>query len=958
MSYFVDLVSLQEDLRQQYDKATRCVPVLPLEDDEGLPLHQLYGEVLLEEDLSVLKKTRSPNEQSGKRTLNHMKDLFYTDNKPLNRIIMKGEAGMGKTVFCLKMLESWCNSFRSDNSESAENELREVISIFHLVFYVPLRLLTEACSVVDMVCASVSGGNKEVSERVKRMLRSQDIRCLVVLDGLDEWRVPSSCMTQGFPNTHDLVNTVLFCTSRPWELLKLPLSLFKGEDKVVEILGLQHSSIEDVVRNILVNFYGATGTFSLFKERIKDNPEKAELAVLKSLLRIPMVLTTSCHLFCEKDDNRQPSVKENCSMFASYFMTCFFLSLIETMIKRAEKKHSDVALFLRDSRKMKTNTQAVPKILNGFGHIKDFNEVLKPLSQLAFNDIVSDEAHLVYEKYELERDIGRANLELALKVGLINQAKAPGRFYQQNISLNFYHKTIQEFLAALHVVLGDDHTFTSFCGNFTTIDKVMNLSYVILFIFGLDPSVGCRLSERIKNISDTDKDILVFRKTFDCGLDKVEKLYTLQCGWFQEMNHSLSYIQDTGYNLAFYVGDVYLQFMNHNSTLVKTTCDIMSSKKCSIVSVFLNEIQGSIHNIIQLLPECSHLTSLHVSQMDRRDTKMLGDILASMKKLQYITYRAKVGYGVVNALRNIKHVKCIQLQDTNLDGLLLGKPKELETIVLDNTQGSLKRFIKCLVSCSHLTSLHIIGITVQDRKCLAKVLRKLKCLTSIQYHVSTGEIDEDTDVVKALQNLVHLKHIDLGCIRLTDNNTISFEKTKLQSLMMHDIQGSLTETLSCLPRCAYLKTLNYTHNGRDANRKNRKLFGKILTGLGNLEHLKYHGERVCDDSVDSIVINGLQQLTKLKSIDLWWIKQSDKTCTTNSLSCTHMSQLEQLKMFGLEMPSDMWLNLVTSLLSVPNIVHVEIGETCIDGRTMNKIRSHPRVIVTEAINEFLCFHTT
>ena len=78
---------------------------MPLDEEEGLPLPQIYGSVLVEQDLTTLKKTRRPHEATGNKTIDNIRDMFYVKNKLTRRIIFKGEAGHGKTFFCLKLID-------------------------------------------------------------------------------------------------------------------------------------------------------------------------------------------------------------------------------------------------------------------------------------------------------------------------------------------------------------------------------------------------------------------------------------------------------------------------------------------------------------------------------------------------------------------------------------------------------------------------------------------------------------------------------------------------------------------------------------------------------------------------------------------------------------------------------------------------------------------------------------
>ena len=54
---------------------------MPFDEEEVLPLPQIYGSVLVEEDLTALKKTRRPDEATGNKTLDSISEMFYVKNK-------------------------------------------------------------------------------------------------------------------------------------------------------------------------------------------------------------------------------------------------------------------------------------------------------------------------------------------------------------------------------------------------------------------------------------------------------------------------------------------------------------------------------------------------------------------------------------------------------------------------------------------------------------------------------------------------------------------------------------------------------------------------------------------------------------------------------------------------------------------------------------------------------------
>ena len=118
-------------LLELYEDATNCIPVL-LENDEGLPLSEIYAPLLIEEDLDAMKMTRRPDEPSGSKMLDNVQGVFYVrdqdwSKKLSTRILIKGEAGSGKSVFCLKLVENWSHIKQSTKCEHVCEKYSELM---------------------------------------------------------------------------------------------------------------------------------------------------------------------------------------------------------------------------------------------------------------------------------------------------------------------------------------------------------------------------------------------------------------------------------------------------------------------------------------------------------------------------------------------------------------------------------------------------------------------------------------------------------------------------------------------------------------------------------------------------------------------------------------------------------------------------------------------------------------
>ena len=426
MMIIVDLADEQEHLTELYEDATSCIPVL-LENDEGLPLSEIYTPLLIEEDLDAMKRTRRPDEPSGSKTLDSVQGVFYIGEKLSTRILIKGEAGSGKSVFCLKLVESWCQLKQSirrehvcekhselirqlekDNDlpwlllqlqirhKGSEHwllpklpcttcEMKQCLSQFDLLYYIPLRDATEGkTSVVDMVCDAVCNDCPEEIDRTKRLLSNKNVRCLIVLDGVDEWLNPPGFT--GLPTTRGLsIKCVLLWTMRPWKLVHLELKP-KHDDHIVTVSGLSPYSVAKVVENILVRFYGLNG--KTLKSRFVTYCKKCKGKSVEGIMRMPMMLIAACHLWHREDAS---SLNKSIDTKQSFSITHLYLELLDQMIQNAARKQSEQGNLIQNTQTSLVRNKEInlsthpdmPIILRKFPHLCHNIEMLLPFCKLA-----------------------------------------------------------------------------------------------------------------------------------------------------------------------------------------------------------------------------------------------------------------------------------------------------------------------------------------------------------------------------------------------------------------------------------------------------------------------------------------------------------------------------------------------------------------------------------------------
>ena len=334
---------------------------------------------------------------------------------------------------------------------------------------------------------------------------------------------------------------------------------------------------------------------------------------------------------------------------------------------------------------------------------------------------MSAETKLVFNKGQLERQLGESHVDLAHRLGLISQAKVRGKYPQPNVSVSFYHKSVQELLAAMYMTCGHLDAATIFCKYCFTLEKVWETANITKFVVGLDPSLGSRICEHITNIVNRDPDITKYRQTLSDGhRDRVKQLYRAQCEWYRELTHVRTVTGDTSPPPSLHVTDIYLDELSDIDT-VRLTGELMYSNRDTIVSVRLERVNHPQHGVIELLPMCPKLSALYIGYVSNKETRaQIVAVIPRLTQLDTIRYWGLYGAvendAYVSAVLRLTQLRYIELNDIRLgdDVLVLTADwTRLQTVVLGPiVRMSARRWGRFLSSL--LTVPHPVDVTLRD----------------------------------------------------------------------------------------------------------------------------------------------------------------------------------------------------------------------------------------------------
>ena len=689
-----------------------------LKQVNALPIHNKFLEL---KDIFVpprIHKNSTVESQNGRQseeenTFSTLNDIFYCNNTFADRIFIKGESGTGKTTLCLKLLESWMKAKQSNNISI--DSLEECLAVFDLVFYIPLGDCRHTnMYLVDMICEHISKGDPRMRNEIKQVLCCPEIRCLVIADGIDE--LITSQRELEFPDTYGLVNSILLSTMRPWVLSYMPIKM-KELDTAYEVLGLHPDHIDDMISKILIHFCGLQTNSVEYQTKHANFCNNIKQSALNVIYN-PMMLLPLILLWNEKyciDYNHK-----NISMAQLY------LSMVDVMIQRAETKDHDVKSYIQKFIECGQNsTIHVLDEMSGFRYISYLGEVFLPFCKLAFESFVGDHC-LLFEKHQLQREIGSETVKLALKIGVISERMTNNTACKQQITVHFLHKSIQEFLAAIYIVEKGKKVLKSFLGKCSSVIYVMKMNILIAFICGLNVNIADHILRHVLKVAESDVQISWYRRLYNMelayevhepdvnihnGEDKVKYLYSFQCLWYKELTMDTLHKRNLE-NVDYHISEIFLDKSNDKET-IDITVDIMHKRCNKLKSVSLRDQDIVRENILRVLSDCKYITSLHVCHMlDTTARSLLYSALQRLSRLQYVEYSCSKR----NQLRTDDHTAFL--------GSLVCKPKRIKLSDIAIAENSFSH-IFC-AKCLETLEFHGVFMTYQGWNTLIDSLGRMQ----------------------------------------------------------------------------------------------------------------------------------------------------------------------------------------------------------------------------------------
>ena len=327
-------------------------------------------------------------------------------------ILVEGAPGVGKSTLAWKFCRGW--------------EEGEIAQQYKLVLLLRLRdkVIHEAQSLADLLYHP----SKAVVQAVEdELIATLGANTLIILEGFDE--LPSTCRTESSVFLR-LINGVLLphatvlVTSRPWATQDLHWQCSHRIFQHIEILGFTGKQIEEYVTSVF------TDEGNTVNDKARENIEEVMSYIntypqIKACMYIPL---NSAIVVCVY----QESKAGKCILPKA--LTELYSALTQTLLLRYLYGHPEYG-------QRRWNIQSLKEDLP-----EDVYSKLLAISELAYSGISTDQeggVQLIFTNQHLPPGFETLGLMQSVPQLYVTQG--------EDMSHNFLHLTIQEFLAALHI---------------------------------------------------------------------------------------------------------------------------------------------------------------------------------------------------------------------------------------------------------------------------------------------------------------------------------------------------------------------------------------------------------------------------------------------------------------------------------------------------------------------------
>ncbi|XP_053388336.1 uncharacterized protein LOC123541543 isoform X1 [Mercenaria mercenaria] len=834
----------QERLAKQYGNDVIKVSLVPLKPHRK---QENVNDVYIPPWLTV--EIKNQYSKQGKDMKISMHEIFRNQEKSAKYVYIIGDAGSGKSMLCKMLVYFWCIAHSHQECSSDDSDIVKEMNNFNFLFYISLRHFADCDSIEKMLEKSYR------DPALGDILKNESSECLILLDGLDEWKQvnthDSQFLTPGLPGRNLHAHYTIVTTSRQWKFDFLQIN-DSEVDKIIKLHGIDENEIKNVTEK----------TVKMLNDRFQQskNAENCTTDIqsrgVSDISHIPLILQ---QLICLWFDEK---LREK-SKYAIY--SNMLALLFEWNALKRTSKYQEYVIVTQ----ARMNDSPLPDYLCDFRALRENTRVIQYLSQLAYGTLFDEnkETSLTFSISALERlNIPNDVIKNCLDIGILAEEQDPSfpASTSQQSLFSFFHKSVQEYLAAVYVasqlkeMLKSRNIFqnvkdglTDVCetcvmkylGSCKTVAGVLEQSNVLIMLCGLEPQMLTHVSKFIYDVT------------------LVEKMTLEESDTFPSYNVSPKYLK---------------VIENIQTCLFLCIEEVMSTAKNAQTPV--------------------HIAYLSVSPAT--NLQRYGENVILKNILSIEVYSCWLEYSDETKQTQSEPIKEIR---SNTSGESID---HVYTKILDTNVSTLETVN---FNFSHLNEI----ITTR----LVSILPKMRRLTSLQMK-GTGLVYIPHDVFLSLctflNQLTSLRHVALNVFcRKFDYHMIYLSQH--EQLQHVDFMFSTICVFSC--NTDNLKTCKLSITRDDI----MKQVCNVLYKAGRLKYLDlfcYQGPS--DEIVTENLIRLLSSLVSLRTLTLWRF-----TFTDNIIARPRdMKNMKEITFYDVTMSVTTWCKFINSLHALPQAVKV------------------------------------
>ncbi|XP_052760229.1 uncharacterized protein LOC128203028 [Mya arenaria] len=478
---------LKEGLRlrlaNHYRTTLADMPISPILGEKNAKLRKFYvAPKIVEKDhrkIGEIDKGESGQEVAK------FSDVFFKEDQLLRNVFLVGEPGNGKSTFSVMCALDWTHQhLPAEENVGIKTSFAdpEFFKEFAFLFHVTLRDSGKTCDLAQMIKDQLIRKiyHEKDADDGYRLLQTvlESETCLIIADGLDEWTHPENvnctCNTEEkvTPFRNSANKATLLTTTRPWRMSQFRVQDSKI-DKYLEIEGA--ADTWQLVENIINILNGGNED----ERTPKDFMDMVWEKDLEELLSAPISTTQLVCLWFEG----KSLTDSKCDIYAGV------INMLSCRLSCMQSGHNIPEIEL-------------PSVLKEHECFVQNPMVYLALAKLAYTTLYSEcrDSSVVFSNKTVNALLSREQVEFALKSGLLTEKKS-NSLIKRSSHFSFFHKTLQEFLAALHLCL-NENDFSQLSNKYEQDNKENILGDVwetFIFICGMKPELGVQMSSWINS---------------------------------------------------------------------------------------------------------------------------------------------------------------------------------------------------------------------------------------------------------------------------------------------------------------------------------------------------------------------------------------------------------------------------------------------------------------------------